>query len=133
MARLFVPVVVIALLVLAALQIPLAWRLARRVRDAQYDRQRFLELAIDASDQERRLIAGGLHDGVVQELAGHSFQMAAALEQDPPKAELRRVLSEGAAGTRTRSGSCDRCCSISTRPRWTTRDSLRHYRILRRR
>ena len=100
-ARLFVPVVVIALLVLAALQIPLAWRLARRVRDAQYDRRRFLELAIDASDQERRLIAGGLHDGVVQELAGHSFQMAAALEQDPPKAELRRVLSEGAAGTRS--------------------------------
>ena len=35
------------------------------------------------------MIAAGLHDGVVQELAGHSFQMAAAVEQDQPPAELR--------------------------------------------
>lgn len=99
-ARLFVPAVVIALLVLATLQIPLAWRLARRVRRAQVDRQRFLEHAIDASDQERRLIAAGLHDGVVQELAGQSFQMAAAIERDAPRDELRRVLGESSAGLR---------------------------------
>ena len=46
------------------------------------------------------MIAAGLHDGVVQELAGHSFQMAAALERDQPDVELRRALAGGAAGTR---------------------------------
>jgi two-component system, NarL family, sensor kinase len=99
-ARLFAPVGIVALLVLAVLQVPLAWRMARRIRNAQRDRELFLQRAIDASERERRTIAAGLHDGVVQELAGHSFQMAAALEQDQPEAELRRVLAGGAAGTR---------------------------------
>ncbi|HEX3331896.1 MAG TPA: ATP-binding protein [Gaiellales bacterium] len=99
-ALLFAPIGIGALLVLAALQIPLAWRLACRVRDARRDREVFLERAIDASNRERRTIAAGLHDGVVQELAGHSFQMAAAVERQPPEAEMRRVLAESAAGTR---------------------------------
>ncbi len=85
-ARLFAPVGIVALLVLAALQVPLAWRMARRIRNAQRDRELFLQRAIDASERERRVIAAGLHDGVVQELAGHSFQMAAALEHDQPEA-----------------------------------------------
>src|SRR6478609_5913427 len=100
LVRLFAPVGIIALLVLAALQIPLAWRMASRIRRAQQDRERLLERAIDASDRERRVIAAGLHDGVVQELAGHSFQMAAAVEQDQNEDDLRRALSSGAAGTR---------------------------------
>lgn len=99
-ARLFAPIGVGALLALAALQIPLAWRLACRVRDARRDREVFLEHAVAASDRERRAIAAGLHDGVVQELAGHSFQMAAAVERRPPEAELRRILADSAAGTR---------------------------------
>lgn len=99
-ARLFAPIGIAALVVLAALQIPLAWRLARRMRDAQRDRERLLQSAIDASDRERRTIAAGLHDGVVQELAGHSFQMAAAIEHQQTETELRRVLAESAAGTR---------------------------------
>jgi two-component system NarL family sensor kinase len=99
-ARLFAPVGIVALLVLAALQVPLAWRMAHRIRAAQRDRELLLERAIDASERERRVIAAGLHDGVVQELAGHSFQMAAAIEQQQPEPELRRVLAEGAAGTR---------------------------------
>jgi two-component system, NarL family, sensor kinase len=99
-ARLFAPVGIVALLVIAVLQVPLAWRMARRIRNAQRDRELLLRRAIDASQQERRVIASGLHDGVVQELAGHSFQMAAAIEQDGDEAELRRVLAAGAAGTR---------------------------------
>jgi two-component system, NarL family, sensor kinase len=99
-ARLFAPIGIAALVVLAALQIPLAWRLARRMRDAQRDREKLLHRAIEASDRERRMIAAGLHDGVVQELAGHSFQMAAAIEQEQPEPELRRVLADSAAGTR---------------------------------
>ena len=85
---------------IAVLQVPLAWRMARRIRNAQRDRELLLQRAIDASDQERQSIAAGLHDGVVQELAGHSFQMAAAIEQHSDEPELRRVLAEGAAGTR---------------------------------
>jgi two-component system, NarL family, sensor kinase len=99
-ARLFAPIGIGALLALAALQIPLAWRMARRMRTVQRDREVLLQRAIDASDRERRTIAAGLHDGVVQELAGHSFQMAAAVERGEPERELRRVLAEGAAGTR---------------------------------
>ncbi len=99
-ARLFAPVFIVALIVIALLQVPLAWRMARRIRNAQRDRELMLRRAIDASQQERRVIASGLHDGVVQELAGHSFQMAAAVEHDGDERELRRVLTEGAAGTR---------------------------------
>jgi signal transduction histidine kinase len=98
--RKFAPLLIAALVVLAALQVPLAWRMARRVRDVQRDREKLLQHAIDASDAERRAIAAGLHDGVVQELAGLSFQMAAAVEQQPPEPETRDVLAESAAGTR---------------------------------
>jgi two-component system, NarL family, sensor kinase len=100
LVRLFAPVGIIALLVLAALQIPLAWRMANRIRSAQQDRERLLQSAVDASDRERRTIAAGLHDGIVQELAGHSFEMAAAAEQEKSNAELRAVLTASAAGTR---------------------------------
>jgi two-component system, NarL family, sensor kinase len=99
-ARLFAPVGIAALLVLALVQIPLAWRMARRIRSAQEDRQVLLQRAVDASEEERRSIAAGLHDGVVQELAGHSFAMAAALERHDGEGELRQALSAGAAGTR---------------------------------
>jgi len=100
LVRRFAPVGIVALLLVAVLQIPLAWRMATRIRNAQRDRELLLQRAIDASDLERRQIAAGLHDGVVQELAGHSFQMAAAIEQDQPEPVLRRVLADAAAGTR---------------------------------
>ena len=99
-ARLFAPVGILALVVLAVLQIPLAWRMASRIQRAQRDREVLLQRAIDASDDERREIAAGLHDGVVQELAGLSFQMAAAVDQERSEAELRRILIESGAGTR---------------------------------
>ena len=99
-ARLFAPVGILALGVLAVLQIPLAWRMASRMRRAQRDREVLLQRAIDASGAERREIAAGLHDGVVQELAGLSFQMAAAVDQERSEPELRRILIESGAGTR---------------------------------
>ena len=99
-ARLFAPVGILALGVLAVLQIPLAWRMASRMRRAQRDREVALQQAIDASEAERREIAAGLHDGVVQELAGLSFQMAAAVDQERSEAELRGILIESGAGTR---------------------------------
>ncbi|HET6847819.1 MAG TPA: ATP-binding protein [Gaiellales bacterium] len=100
-ARLFAPVGILALLVLAILQLPLAYWMARRMRNAQRDRELALQHAVDASANERRAIASGLHDGVVQELAGHGFRMAAALEGEHTEPELRDALEDGAAGTRS--------------------------------
>ena len=95
------PVLAVALLAFAALQIPLAYRLARRVRESQRDRERLLQRAIDSSDLERRRIAADLHDGSVQQLAGLSMSLAAtadSLEQRDPTAA--RALRDAAATTR---------------------------------
>ena len=54
-----------------------------------------LQRAVDASADERRRIAGDLHDGVVQDLAGLSFGLSAAAErtaatgEEDAAAELR--------------------------------------------
>jgi two-component system, NarL family, sensor kinase len=76
----FAPITVVALMVLALLQLPLARRMLRRLRAAQRERERLLQRAVDASNDERRRIAGALHDGVVQDLAGASFVLAGATE-----------------------------------------------------
>lgn len=72
------PVLIGALAVLAILQLPLAASLARRLSRGQQERERLLRRAIDASEMERRRIAQDLHDGVVQDLAGLSYSLAAA-------------------------------------------------------
>lgn len=94
----FAPVLVVALVAFAAIEIPLAWALARRVRGAQLDRERFLQRAVDASDRERRRIAGDLHDGPVQDLAGLAMGLSAAAERSDEPA--RSTLAEAAAATR---------------------------------
>lgn len=77
----FLPALLGGLLVLWLVQLPLAARMARRIQAGQRDRERLLQRAIDASEIERRRIAGELHDGVVQNLAGVSYQLAAAAER----------------------------------------------------
>ena len=76
--RSFAPIALGALVVLELVQIPLAWSLARRLRDRLREREHLLHEALDASDRERRRIASDLHDGVVQELAGVAYTLAAA-------------------------------------------------------
>ena len=99
--RAFLPVLAVALIALTLLQIPLAYWLARRVRDSQRDRERLLQRAIDASEIERRRIAGDLHDGPVQQLAGVSMSLSAAADRlgdsDP---EARTGVLDAAARTR---------------------------------
>jgi two-component system, NarL family, sensor kinase len=95
----FAPVLVVALLAFAALEIPLAWALARRVHRAQVDRERFLLRAVDASDRERRRIAGDLHDGPVQDLAGLGMRLSAAAERAQDQ-DARAVLREAGAAAR---------------------------------
>jgi two-component system, NarL family, sensor kinase len=73
----FAPITIGALVILELVQIPLAWSMARRLQSSQREHERLLRHALDASDAERRRIAGDLHDGVVQELTGVSLLLAA--------------------------------------------------------
>ena len=124
--RQFAPAMLGALILLALIQLPLAWQLARRVRKGQDEREGLLRRAIEASDVERRRIARDLHDGVVQDLAGvslfafgscrgcpHALRREAARGRrrdparnppapDPPRGDL----SARAPPRRTRRGSC---------------------------
>jgi len=84
----FRPITVGALLALLALTTPLVWALTRRLRRASLDRERLLRAAVEASEAERRRIARDLHDGVVQDLSGTAFALAAAAREGgaPPPA-----------------------------------------------
>lgn len=73
----FAPVTLGSLVFLALLQVPLVFSLARRLRRTQEQREHLLQQAIEATDAERRRIASDLHDGVVQDLAGVTFALAA--------------------------------------------------------
>lgn len=89
--RSFAPVSIGALLALELVQIPLAWSLARRLRERLREREELLSQALEASDAERRRIAADLHDGVVQDLAGVAYSLAGAARQPglaPPAALL---------------------------------------------
>ncbi|HET6168298.1 MAG TPA: histidine kinase, partial [Marmoricola sp.] len=93
----FAGVTVSSLLVFAALLVPLVWQLLTRLRAAQRQRERLLERAVEASDDERRRIAGTLHDGVVQELAATSFSVAGAASR--AEASGDQALADELAGT----------------------------------
>jgi two-component system, NarL family, sensor kinase len=72
------PAIAGALILLELVQVPLAWSLARRLRERQREREALLRRAIDSSELERTRIAQSLHEGVVQELAGLSWTLTAA-------------------------------------------------------
>jgi two-component system, NarL family, sensor kinase len=98
----FGPVLLAALVLLELIQVPLARSLTARLRDRQQEREGLLKRAIEASEIERRRIAGDLHDGVVQQLAGLSYKLAAASTRAAAggNGELGTALSEAAADTR---------------------------------
>ncbi|HEX9992057.1 MAG TPA: sensor histidine kinase [Acidimicrobiales bacterium] len=77
----FAPITLGALVLLTLLQVPSAVSLARRLRRTQQQREDLLRSAIEATDAERRRIATDLHDGVVQDLAGVTFSLAAAAKE----------------------------------------------------
>lgn len=72
------PVLLGGLVLLYVLQAPLAYRMARRLRAAQEQREQLLLSALAAGDRERRRIAADLHDGVLQGLSGASYSLSAA-------------------------------------------------------
>jgi signal transduction histidine kinase len=98
----FMPALLAALVFLWLVHLPLAYRLARRLRRRHEEREVLLRRTLDASNDERRRIAGELHDGVVQDLAGISYSLAAASGSAAARSDpaLLATLTEGAAGTR---------------------------------
>ena len=106
----FAGITVSSLLAVIVLMVPIVWRLLTRVRQSQEQREALLERAVEASTDERRRIAGTLHDGVVQELAGASFVVssaatrASAIGQEDLAAHLRdaaATVRRGITGMRT--------------------------------
>jgi signal transduction histidine kinase len=95
----FAPVTVGALVVLGLVQIPLAWSLARRLRQRQVERELLLHRSLEASDIERRRIATDLHDGVVQDLAGVALQLAAAAN-DTDREDGHTAMADAAGSLR---------------------------------
>lgn len=96
------PALVGALLLLWLLQLPLAWSLARRLRQRQEERALLLQRALDSSQLERRRIARHLHDGVVQDLAGTSLSLAASAErlERSENPHAAKAVRSGAASVR---------------------------------
>jgi len=98
---LFAPALIGALLLLQLFQLPLAYRMARTLHDNRQEREALLLRALAASDTERRRIASDLHDGVVQELAGTSYALAAAADRiDGQAPVVSEALRDGARQTR---------------------------------
>jgi two-component system NarL family sensor kinase len=99
--RSFAPITLGSLVLLELVQIPIAWSLARRLRQRLREREGLLQKALDASEVERRRIASDLHDGVVQDLAGVGYLLAASSRQadDGQRQELLETSAEQVRGS----------------------------------
>jgi signal transduction histidine kinase len=102
--RAMAPTLLLALLVLLLFQGAAGWSLARRLQRGHRERERLLERAIEASDQERRRIAADLHDGVVQDLAGVAFGLAPLAEDAARRGDEAEAGALHAATDRLRHG-----------------------------
>ena len=83
---------------LELVQIPLAWSLARRLRERLQEREALLQHTLEACEVERRQIASDLHDGVVQDLAGVAYALSAAARRGRA-AEADATVVEDSAET----------------------------------
>jgi two-component system NarL family sensor kinase len=102
------PALVAGLALLFIVQVPLSWRLARRLQRSSRDRAALLQRAIDSSETERWRIAGDLHDGPVQNLTAVSITLGSAAmrladpeREAPAHEELVSVMETASAESRT--------------------------------
>jgi two-component system NarL family sensor kinase len=102
----FAGITLSSLLILVVLLLPVLWRLLDRLKVAQEQRESLLQRAVDASTDERRRIAGTLHDGVVQDLVATSYAVAGAAERAAADGRLEQGadLRRAAATVRTSIG-----------------------------
>jgi len=97
----FRPLTVGGVVLFLILSTPLLWVVSRRADRAAADRERFLVMATEASDAERRRIARDLHDGVVQDLAGTSFALSGlAREVEERSSEQSEQIEQLATSVR---------------------------------
>jgi len=100
--RSFAPITLVTALVLGLAQLPLMRWMLRQREAVQTQRERLLERSLSTAEDERRRIAGHLHDGVVQDLTGAAYVVASSAEQarraDQP--ELAANIDEAAAAVR---------------------------------
>ncbi len=78
-----IPLVLVPLLVLQLIQVPLTSSMARSVRRHEADRAELLERTLSVSERERIRIAGDLHDGPVQNLAGVGYALDSVASSVP--------------------------------------------------
>lgn len=102
----FAGVTLTSLLLLVVLLMPILWRLLNQLKRSQAQREALLHRAVEASTEERRRIAGAIHDGVVQELAATSFAVTGAAERAKSlgQPELADELRSAACTVRTSIG-----------------------------
>jgi two-component system NarL family sensor kinase len=74
----FAPISASVLLLLLVLQLPLARRMVVQLRATQRERELLQARALDTSTEERRRIAGSLHDGIVQDVSASALLVAGA-------------------------------------------------------
>jgi signal transduction histidine kinase len=104
----FAPISAAVLLTLFLVQLPLAHRMVSQVRDAQRERTLLAARAADASADERRRIAGNLHDGIVQDVSAACLLVSRASDQlrstqpgnRDASAEVAGVLSDASTALR---------------------------------
>jgi two-component system, NarL family, sensor kinase len=77
----FAPISATVLLLRLLLQLPLGDRMVRQLREGEAERSGLQARAADASIDERRRIAGTLHDGIVQDLAAASYVLSGATDR----------------------------------------------------
>jgi signal transduction histidine kinase len=95
------PVLLGGLVLLYLVQAPLAYRMARKLKGSQDEREALLLALLAASDRERATIAADLHDGIVQGLAGASYSLSAAAGRGrDTDADAARVMNDTAADLR---------------------------------
>jgi two-component system, NarL family, sensor kinase len=93
-----------SLAALVLLLLPLAWTLLAAVRRGRLQRARLTRRALDASLEERRRIAAGLHDGVVQDLVAASFTVAAKADRAAQQGDTALTADLDAVATTVREG-----------------------------
>jgi two-component system, NarL family, sensor kinase len=102
----FAGITLSSLVALVVLLVPVLWRLLNSVRRSRAQREALLQKTVEASTDERRRIAGTLHDGVVQELAATSYVVTTAADKVDAwgQSEVAANLREAAGTVRTTIG-----------------------------
>lgn len=97
----YAPISLLAIVALQLAQIPIVWQLVRRLNGDRAERERLLRKVIDATDLERRRIAGDIHDGVVQDLSGVSYSLSATARATGLPSDVSHSVAESAERVRT--------------------------------